>query len=169
MPGQASHHPKMPGQASHHPDVGAWPRCQDMAEMPGEMPGKMPGRCQDRHRIIRALALGRADTCPCFPVPVIGQEGDFTAGLPPGRVLAVAPRDRIGRQALLSSSTPDDRQTTPMPCGWKMWRFDWWPDASRNSRSCYGAASDEVDQVSHVEAFGDFPQLLPADREETAE
>ena len=34
--------------------------------------------------MIRAFALGRADTCPYFPGPVNGRDGDSTAGLPRG-------------------------------------------------------------------------------------
>ena len=34
--------------------------------------------------MIRAFALGRADTCPYFPAPVNGRDGDSTAGLPRG-------------------------------------------------------------------------------------
>ena len=58
MPGQALHDPEMPGQALHDP------------EMPGQ--ALHDPRCQDRHCMIRAFALGRADTCPSSRAPVDG-------------------------------------------------------------------------------------------------
>ena len=85
-------------QASHHPGVGAWPRCQDMAEMPGQ-------RCQDRHRIIRVLALAGRTHARASRVPVIGQEGDFTAGLPPGGSSRSRHATELGSGALVEFNT----------------------------------------------------------------
>ncbi len=48
---------------------------------------------QDRHRIIRMFALGRADTCLCFPGAGQTSRGGFFRRFARGRVHAVAPRD----------------------------------------------------------------------------